>query len=50
MLPRDKFWVRKKARIVEEIVCSASTSSFHVSENVAVSNSVGNDTKVAITK
>jgi hypothetical protein len=46
----DKFLIRKKARIDEENVSSASTSTLHVSENDAVNISVSNDTTVTITK
>jgi hypothetical protein len=49
-LPMDKFLIKKKARIDEESVSSASTSTFHVIENDAMSISVSNDTTVTITK
>jgi hypothetical protein len=46
----DKFLIRNKARIDEESVSSASTSTLHVSKNDAMNISVSNDTTVMITK
>jgi hypothetical protein len=50
ILPMDTFLIWKKARIDEESVSSASTSTLHVSENDAMNISVSNDTTVTITK
>jgi hypothetical protein len=50
ILPTDKFLIRRKARIDEENVSSASTSTLHVSENDAMNISVSNNTTVMTTK
>jgi hypothetical protein len=46
----EKFSIRKKSRIDEESMSSASTSTLHKSENDAMNTSVSNDTTVTITK
>jgi uncharacterized protein (UPF0212 family) len=42
----NKFLIRKKARIYEESVSSASKFTLHVSENDAMNISVSNDTRL----